>query len=262
MNIEKQNLPLILLTNDDGIQAKGLEWLIEIVKPFGKIIVVAPEKAQSGMSNAITIHTPVRATFVNEKDNIKFYSCNGTPVDCIKLGLHQLLDTKPDFIVSGINHGSNASISIIYSGTMGAVIEGCINGIPSIGFSLSDYSKVADFKAAAHFGRKIFQKILNHGLPKYTCLNVNVPKVQIEDIKGIKVCRQAKGAWKEEYDKRIDPQNGVYYWLTGDFDNFEPDADDTDEWALRNNYVSIVPISIDFTSYTAIEYLKKITNEI
>jgi 5'-nucleotidase len=254
---DRDRLPLILITNDDGINAKGLEALIEIVRPFGEIIIVAPEKAASGMSNAITIADPVRVTLIKEYDNIKMYSCKGTPVDCIKLSIHELLRQKPDFIVSGINHGSNISISVIYSGTMGAVTEGCIHGVPSMGLSLADYSSDADFTSAIHFGKIILKKIIENSIPEHICLNVNIPKSSIENIKGIKICRQAKGTWKEEYEKRIDPHLGVYYWLTGDFENFEPESIETDDWALKNNYISIVPIIIDYTSHSAIEYLKE-----
>jgi 5'-nucleotidase len=254
---DRDRLPLILITNDDGINAKGLGGLIEIVRSFGNIIVVAPEKAESGMSNAISISNPVRASLIKEYDNIRMYSCKGTPVDCVKLSIHQLLERKPDFIVSGINHGSNISISVIYSGTMGAVTEGCVHGIPSMGISLANNSSDADFTSAIHYGKIIFKKFLENDLPENICLNVNIPYSPVQDIKGIKVCRQAKGAWKEEYEKRIDPHNDTYYWLTGDFDNFEPDAHDTDDWALKNNYVSIVPIIIDYTSHNAIEHLRK-----
>ena len=249
--------PLILVSNDDGVNAKGLKNLIEVVKPYGDILVVAPESAKSGMSHAISFKNPIRLNKIKEYENVKIYSCTGTPVDCVKLALNQVVDRKPDFLVSGINHGSNASISVIYSGTMGAVIEGCLNGIPSVGFSILTHAKDADFSLSRKYSQQIFEKVLKQGLPQGVCLNVNFPVIDIDDLKGFKVCRQARGIWKEEFDKRIDPNNRDYYWLTGNFNNFEPDAEDTDEWALNNNYASIVPINVDFTSYDTIEKLKE-----
>lgn len=249
------NKPLILVTNDDGIHAKGLNTLIDIAKPFGNLFVIAPEKGESGMSHAITINTPVRIKQVMESEGISVYSCSGTPVDSVKLAINRLLPRKPDYLLSGINHGSNSSISVIYSGTLGAAIEGCLNGIPSAGFSILDHSDNPDFSAPQKYCAKIISNILQNGLELNTCLNVNFPAVTSEKIKGIKVCRQAKGVWKEEYDKRTDPHNKEYFWLTGDFHNFEPDAADTDEWSLKNNFISIVPIKVDFTSYDTMKHL-------
>ncbi|RLD62931.1 MAG: 5'/3'-nucleotidase SurE [Bacteroidetes bacterium] len=249
--------PLILVSNDDGVSAKGLKNLIEVVKPYGDIVVVAPETAKSGMSHAISFKNPIRLNKVEEYDNVKIYSCSGTPADCVKLALNQVVDRKPDYLVSGINHGSNASISVIYSGTMGAAIEGCLNGIQSIGFSILSHSLDADFALAKKYSQQIFEKVMEKGLPKGICLNVNFPVIDIDELEGFKVCRQAQGVWKEEFDKRVDPNNKDYYWLTGNFNNFEPDAEDTDEWALRNNYASIVPIKVDFTSYGTIEEMKE-----
>jgi len=254
--------PLILLSNDDGVNAKGLQELIELLKPFGELIVVAPEKGESGKSHAITINNPVRVSKIISDNNITIYSCTGTPVDAVKLAINQLLPRKPDFLVSGINHGSNASISVIYSGTMGAAIEGCLNGIPSIGFSVLDHSEDADFSVAKAFIGTIFKNVIEKNLPIGTCLNVNFPNVSIKKIKGIRICRQTRGVWKEEYEKRIDPHNGEYYWLTGDFHNFEPNAKDTDEWALANNYIAIVPIQVDLTSYEAIKKIRDWTYDI
>ena len=251
----KQNKPLIFISNDDGIQANGLQTLIEAIKPFGDIFVVAPEKGESGKSHAITMNVPIRVTKILEKDNIVMYSCTGTPVDSVKLAINQLLPRKPDYLVSGINHGSNASISVLYSGTMGVAIEGCLNGIPSIGFSVLDHSSNADFSIAKAYIGSIFKNVMENGLPSGTCLNVNFPVVPLNQIKGVKVCRQTKGVWKEEFEKRKDPHHSDYYWLTGDFNNFEPDANDTDEWALANNYISIVPILVDLTSNLGIKHL-------
>lgn len=258
----KKNKPLILISNDDGVQAKGLHSLIESMKPFGEIVVVAPEKGESGKSHAITINTPVRVHKVSESEGLVIYSCTGTPVDSVKLAINQLLPRKPDFLVSGINHGSNASISVIYSGTMGAAIEGCLNGIPSIGFSVLDHSSNADFSLAEKYIGTIFKNVMENSLPVSVCLNVNFPVVPKNKVKGIRVCRQTKGVWKEEYEKRKDPHNHDYYWLTGDFHNFEPQAKDTDEWALANNYISIVPIHVDLTSYDGIKQIQGWTYDI
>ena len=247
---------LFLVTNDDGIGARGLDALIEVVRPFGKVFVIAPEEGQSGMSHAITVKYPIRLSKVHEEEGLVKYSSNGTPVDCVKLALNKLLDRAPDMILSGINHGSNASSSIIYSGTMAAAIEGCINGIPSIGFSLLDYSPDANFSSVLKYAGMILSEAIEKGIPDETCLNVNFPVNTYKKIKGIRICRQNKGVWKEEFDHRRDPQNRDYYWLTGEFINLEPDAPDTDEYALHKNYVSIVPVHIDLTSYKAIDKLR------
>jgi 5'-nucleotidase len=253
--------PLILVTNDDGIEAKGIRSLIEMVKPFGDVITVAPFHVHSGKSHAITVEIPIRYRLLQEYENVKVYGCTGTPVDSVKLAFSAILPRRPDLIVSGINHGSNASVSVVYSGTMGAVIEGCLNGIPSIGFSLLDFDPDADFQAARHYGRKIVQHVLDNGLPDATCLNVNIPPVDLQQVKGIKVCRQARGVWREEFERRLDPRKGEYYWLTGYFVNHENGATDTDEWALENNFISVVPVQVDFTNYKAIERLKTIQDD-
>jgi 5'-nucleotidase len=256
MKVKMKKKPLILVSNDDGFNALGLKALIEVVREFGEIVVVAPEKGESGMSHAISIVTPIRKKTILKEKDLTIYSVSGTPVDCVKLAINQLLDRKPDFLVSGINHGSNASISVIYSGTMGAAIEGCFNGIPSVGFSLLNHDPNADFTAAKVYTRIIFKELLNHGLPQGTCLNVNVPNEPMEKIKGIEVCRMAKGVWKEEYDKRKDPHGRSYYWLTGQFNNYEPNAKDTDEAVLAANKVAVVPVSVDITDYEALKNLK------
>jgi 5'-nucleotidase len=255
--VKKDQEKLFLVTNDDGIHARGIKVLTEIVRKLGKVYVVAPQESQSGMSHAITVKTPIRIRKVLHEEGCFIYSCNGTPVDCVKLALNKLLDRRPDMIIAGINHGSNSSASIVYSGTMAAAIEGCINGIPSIGLSLLDYSPDADFSGIVKHVNKIIIKALEHGIPQDTCLNVNFPVNHSGEIKGIKICRQTKGVWVEEFDQRTDPQNRTYFWLTGDFHNLEPDAKDTDEWALHHNYISIVPVHPDFTSYAAMPHLKK-----
>ncbi len=246
---ESQNMSLILVTNDDGVEAKGLEALIEAVKPFGRIIAVAPSEPQSGMSHAITVKVPLRITKVREEEGLTVYKCYGTPVDCVKMALNHLLPGKPDLVVSGINHGSNSAASVFYSGTMGAALEGCINEIRSIGFSLLNLDHNADFTTAMHFARIITEKVLQNGLPDSVCLNVNFPDIPVEQVAGVKICRQNKGFWQEEFDQRTDPAGKHYYWLTGVFHNSEPNATDTDEWALNNNYVSIVPLKTDLTCH-------------
>lgn len=249
---------LIFVSNDDGVDAPGLASLIDMVKPYGDVFVVAPEHGQSGMSHSISLLKPLRVKTHKKENGLTICSVPGTPVDCVKLAVNQLLPRKPDIMVSGINHGSNAAISVIYSGTMGAAIESSLYGIPSIGFSLLDHSKYADFSVAKNHGLKIFTTILQKKLPTGVALNVNFPVVDEKDFKGFKVCKQTKGVWKEDFEKRVDPYGLDYYWLTGEFLNFEPEDKETDEYALMNNYASIVPVKIDFTEYQMIEELKKI----
>lgn len=237
---------LILVTNDDSINAKGIGTLLQIATEYGEVVVVAPDSPQSGQSNALTINTPLRYKEVENTPTLKRYSCNGTPTDCVKIALNDILDRKPDLLISGINHGSNAAINVIYSGTMGAVLEGCENKIPAIGFSICDHSPNADFTPFTPYIRNVLFEQIANPLPYGICLNVNAPKGK---IKGIKVTRQCRGSWTEEYDKRIDPRGQKYFWLTGEFRNEEPTATDTDEWALANGYVSIVPTKIDLTAY-------------
>jgi 5'-nucleotidase len=248
--------PLIFVTNDDGIQAGGIRCLIEVAKEFGKVVVLAPDKPQSGMSHAITVTQPLRIRKIFEENGVAEYSCNGTPVDSVKLGEKIILRRKPDLVLSGVNHGSNASINIIYSGTMAAVLEACIDGIPAIGFSLLNYAHDADFSPAVPYLRAVIRDVLENGLPQGVCLNVNIPAVPSEEIKGIRVCRQADSTWEEEFDERIDPHKREYYWLKG---IFKPREDDpgTDHWALSNNFVSVVPVQFDFTAHSAIDMLRE-----
>ncbi len=243
--------PKILVTNDDGITAPGLRELVNAMKPLGKVYVVAGEKTMSGTGHAITVREPLRLQIITKNDDYEEYSCNGTPVDCVKLGSSIVIGEKPDLLVSGINHGSNASINIVYSGTMAAVLEGCIDEIPSIGFSLLDYSQNADFSTCKTYVQTIAKKVLENGLPEGTCLNVNIPSVNGEEIRGIKVCRQAKAKWAENIKTRTDPSKRDYYWLTGSFEH-KDNGEDTDHWALENNYVSVVPVHYDFTAHKAI----------
>lgn len=243
----------ILITNDDGINAKGIAALIDAAKEFGDVLVVAPNTARSGMSNAITVEHPIRLTKIEVESGIETYSCTGTPVDCIKLAFDKLIDKKPDLILSGINHGSNSSVSIHYSGTMGATIEGCIHEVPSIGFSLSDYSHNADFYPMLPYVKRIIKATLKKGLPIGTCLNVNAPKGKPI---GIEICRQGRGRWVEEFDHRIDPQKRDYYWITGYYKNFDNGSNDTDNHVIETQKIAIVPITIDLTNYQFINKLK------
>lgn len=249
--------PLILVTNDDGINAPGIRTLISVVKNIGDVIVVAPDSPQSGMGHAITINSTLHSSRITPKNSeIIEYSCSGTPADCVKLAINELMPRKPDLCVSGINHGSNSSINVIYSGTMSAAIEAGIEGVPAIGFSLLDYSWNADFSHSKDFIRKITSNALNNGIPKGVVLNVNIPAVKKSDIKGVKICRQAKAYWVEEFDKRKNPLGQEYYWLTGKFVN-KDQGEDTDEWALKNNYISIVPVEFDLTAHHAIQGLNE-----
>ncbi|MES2836529.1 MAG: 5'/3'-nucleotidase SurE [Bacteroidota bacterium] len=249
--------PLILVTNDDGITAPGIRNLISVMNELGRVVVVAPDKPQSGMGHAITINATLRVNKIKSDGPQQEYSCTGTPVDCVKVAINEVLKEKPALIVSGINHGSNSSVNVIYSGTMSAAVEGALENIPSIGFSLCNFSIEADFSPALKYVKSIAEKVLEKGLPARTCLNVNFPSVPAEMIQGVRICRQALGYWEEELDKRTDPSGKEYFWLTGKFKNLD-NAEDTDEWALANNYVSVVPVLTDFTAHSAIEHLKSI----
>lgn len=247
--------PLILVTNDDSIVAPGIRALIEVMKEIGEVVVVAPDSPQSAMGHAITINNTITLSKVSlDKEIEKEYSCSGTPVDCVKIAVHEILKRKPDLCVSGINHGSNSSINVIYSGTMSAAVEAGIEGIPAIGFSLLDYSWDADFEPFKSFVKNIAQHVLKNSLPDGVILNVNFPKLKKEEIKGIKICRQAKATWVEEFDKRTNPMGKEYYWLSGEFVN-QDKGEDTDEWALHNGYISVVPVQFDLTAHHAISQL-------
>jgi len=247
--------PLILVTNDDGVHAAGLKELYTVMKNFGDVVVVAPMEAHSGMGHAVTVRSPLRLKEFVKEPGFEVYGCSGTPVDAVKMGEQVVLKRKPDLLVSGINHGSNSSVNVVYSGTMAAVIEGAINGITSIGFSLTDYSANADFSACEKYVTRIAGSVLSNGLAPGICLNVNIPAVEADKIMGVKVCKQGKGQWVEEFDKRIDPHNRSYYWLTGSFKSFE-NGRDTDEWALANNYVSVVPMQFDLTAHQSLDIIK------
>jgi 5'-nucleotidase len=252
-----KHLPVILVTNDDGISAPGIRNLVEAVKGLGKVVVVAPDKPQSGMGHAITIGNPLRLTPMHHVfEGVEAWQCSGTPVDCVKLAVDKVLRRKPDLCLSGINHGANHSINVIYSGTMSAAVEAAIESIPSIGFSLLDYSVEADFGPARKYVRKIVEEVITHPLDKHLILNVNFPAVPDSLIKGIKICRQAYAKYEEDFVERNDPNNKKYYWLTGKFVNFDKGRD-TDVWALEHNYVSVVPVQFDMTNYVLKSKLEK-----
>jgi len=251
-------VPLILVTNDDGIHAKGLSSLVSVARRFGDVVAISSQEPMSGMSHAITIKVPLRVKLLEEEPGFRSYLTNGTPVDGVKLVFNSLTERKPHLLVSGINHGSNSSSSILYSGTMAAAMEGAINHIPSIGFSLLDFDPDADFTASARVAEEVIGMVLEKGLPDGICLNVNVPAVPDKEIKGIRMSSMANGYWKEEFEKRTDPNGREYYWLTGFFHNREADngGEGTDEWALKNSYVSIVPIHTDLTAYGVLQEMK------
>lgn len=255
--IQTGKRPVILVTNDDDITAPGIHALVEAVSPLGKVVVVAPDRAQSGMGHAITIGIPLRLNKVALfAPDIEAYQCSGTPVDCVKLARDKILHGPPDICLSGINHGANHSINIIYSGTMSAAMEAAIEGIPAIGFSSLDYSYEADFTIAKKIAFQLTKKLLKGGYPENTLLNVNIPNIKEDQLKGIRICRQANARWVEEFDERHDPHGKKYYWLTGRFQNLD-DGEDTDVKALENNYVSVVPVQFDLTSYSLKKQLEK-----
>lgn len=247
----------ILVTNDDGITAPGIAALIEVAKEFGEVLIVSPDSPQSGQGHAITIYDPIRLTKVDYFPGLEAYKCSGTPVDCVKLAKNVLLnDVKPDLCVSGINHGGNAGVNILYSGTMSAAMEASIEGIPSIGFSLLDFSKDADFTAAKHYARLIIKAVLENDLVEAKLLNVNIPHLPLSEIKGIKVCTQANAMWVEDYVEGQDPRGGKYYWLAGKFEDRDPENHGGDVRALNTGYVSVVPSMHDLTKFEAIPELK------
>lgn len=251
--------PVILITNDDGVTAPGIRALVEAAKGLGKVIVVAPDKPQSGMGHAITIGNPLRLQKVNvfENEHVEAWACSGTPVDCVKLAVDKVIHSKPDICLSGINHGANHSINVIYSGTMSAALEAAIESIPSIGFSLLDLSIEADFTAAKKYARILVEHVLDsEPHDKHLCLNVNIPKGEEKMIKGIRIARQAYAKYEEEFDERKDPHGKRYYWLTGEFINFDK-GKDTDVWALENNFVSVVPVQFDLTNNELKKKLEK-----
>ena len=256
-----KNDRLIFVSNDDGYQARGFAATIEVARQYGRVVAVAPLTPQSGRSQAITLNEPLFLELQHEEEGLQIYSFSGTPVDCVKVAFdHLLVGQKVDLVLSGINHGSNAGINVLYSGTMGAAIEGSFYRCPAIGLSLTDHSPDADFMAAKHYARQIIEAVLENPIEQGStlCLNVNVPDIDPMDIKGIKVCRQCRGIWREEFYPHDNPQGRRYFWLAGAFDNYEPDCEQTDEWALANGYVAVVPVQIDMTAYDRLPYLERI----
>lgn len=248
---------LILVTNDDGYDSKGIKAAIEVARRFGRVVVVAPEITQSGMSQAITMFSPLYLRKVSEAEGVEMYAFSGTPVDCVKMAFdHLLKDQKIDLVISGVNHGSNSAVNVLYSGTMGAAIEGSFYGCPAIGLSLTDHCADADFEASILYGERIVRAVMESEIGCPLCLNVNIPKGEPREIRGIRVCRQNKGYWKEEFFRHEDPRGRSYFWLTGEFVNREPEASDTDEWALSHGYVSVVPVQVDLTEYRQISPLR------
>ncbi len=251
---------LILVTNDDGFNAKGFQAAIEVARTLGRVVGVAPETTQSGMSQAITMYSPLYIKKVRDEEGVEVYSFSGTPVDCVKMAFDYLLkEERVDMVISGINHGSNSAVNVLYSGTMGAAIEGSFYGCPSIGLSLTDHDHDADFDASVEYGKRIVGQIMeaveSGAVEMPLCLNVNIPVARPEEIRGIRLCRQNKGYWREEFFRHEDPRGREYFWLTGDFVNREPEATDTDEWALANNYVAVVPVQVDLTDYGMLKRL-------
>lgn len=258
--MEKNTDRLILVTNDDGYDSRGLAAAVEVARTFGRVVVVAPETTQSGMSQAITMYNPLYLRRVRGEEGVDVYAFSGTPVDCVKMAFDYLLrDERIDLVISGINHGSNSAVNVLYSGTMGAAIEGSFYGCPSVGLSLDDHAADADFEAAVHYGRRIVGDLLAApGLELPLCLNVNVPAGRPDAVKGIRLCRQNRGYWREEFFRHEDPRGREYFWLTGDFVNGEPEAEDTDEWALAHGYVAVVPVQVDLTDYRQLERLRTV----
>ncbi|MEM6831343.1 MAG: 5'/3'-nucleotidase SurE [Bacteroidota bacterium] len=249
--------PLILVTNDDGITSRGIRKLVELVATVGEVVVLAPDSPQSGMGHAITVGDPLRIRRNDIFGDIVAYECTGTPADCVKLAKHHVFkDRKIDLVVSGVNHGSNSSISILYSGTMSAAIEAAIENVPAIGFSLCDFNPDADMSHIDEYVLKVVHETLEKGIPEGVALNVNFPPIQNEKIKGIKVCRQANANWEEQFDERKDPYGRNYFWMVGNFVSRDR-GEDNDESALANNYVSIVPSQFDLTAYNAIRQLNE-----
>ena len=246
---------LILVTNDDSVNAKGIQSLVKIASTLGRVVVVAPDKPQSGMGHAITLSDPIRLNRVWMFGDVEAYSSSGTPVDCVKLAIYEVLERKPDLVLSGINHGENSSTNVLYSGTMSAAIEGAMEGLPSIGFSLSDFSSEADFMQYEAYVSRIISKALKEDFPKFTCLNVNIPNVPASDIAGIKVCTQAHAFWADRFDKREDQFGRPYYWLTGEFGEVNP-QEDSDLHALYRGYISIVPTQFDLTNHKILDEIK------
>lgn len=249
--------PVILVTNDDSLLAPGLALLVEEAQKWGKVIVVAPQNAQSGMGHAVTVNTHIRLTQNNMFPGVETYSCTGTPVDCVKIGINKVLNNRvPDLIVSGVNHGTNIATNILYSGTMSAAVEGALENIPSIGFSHENHGWDVDLDICRPIISATIKNVLENGLGANTCLSVNIPHVKEGEIKGVKICRQAQAYWEDTFDERLDPLGKPYYWLTGDFVNHD-EGTDADFNALKAGYATVVPVQFDMTAYKEIKKLQE-----
>ena len=253
----EEKKPLILVVNDDGVEAKGIRALSEVAREFGRVVMIAPGNGRSGMSHAITFASPLRLRRIHHSDDFEIYRTNGTPVDAVKLALrHILKDQQVDLLVSGINQGANTSVSVFYSATVAAAVEGCLCGIPSVAFSQVNFTYDSDFELAKMAVRKIIPSVLQKGLPPQICLNVNIPNIPLQEAKGMKITRQAKNYWQEDIDARTDPGNNQYFWMNGSLQEIDKERD-TDMWAVKHNYVSIQPLRTDWTDQTMIQELKK-----
>lgn len=260
------SIPLILISNDDGYLAKGIRQLVDMVKTMGNVVVCAPEGPRSGFACAFSATTPLRLTLREEQEGIQIWSCNGTPVDCVKMALSEILTRKPDLVLGGINHGDNGSVNTHYSGTMGVVMEGCMKGIPSVAYSLCDHADDADFEPLRPYVERYTRQVLAEGLPQGVCLNINFPLLKSDECpqqsyKGVRLCRMAKGTWYNEITKCHHPRGYDYYWMVGHYRNDEPDAEDTDNWALQHGYVAITPTRMDVTAYEAMNSLKSFVEQ-
>ena len=248
--------PLLLISNDDGYLAKGINCLVEMLSDLGDIIVCAPDDARSGFSCAFSATVPLRLQCRAQRPGVEIWSCTGTPVDCVKMALAEIVPRTPDLVIGGINHGDNASVNAHYSGTMGVTLEGCMKYIPSVAFSLCDHREDADFEPLRPLIHEIIQRVLHEGLPLGVCLNVNFPLLEESGYKGVRVCRMAKGTWGQEVTKCHHPRGYDYWWMVGSYTNDEPEAEDTDNWALTHGYVAITPTQIDITAYQAMDKIK------
>lgn len=254
--------PLIFITNDDGVNAKGLRSLIGVARRFGRVVVIAPDSARSGMSHAITLNNPLYMNVIEDSEDVRILSCSGTPVDCVKMAFdYYFLDERPDLNISGINHGSNSATNVLYSGTMGAAREASLYGAPTLGLSLDDHDPDADFDGALMVAEKLIADLLNSPVSEQLCLNVNIPACRPEQIKGYKVCRQTKGYWREDFFARKTPMGKDYFWLTGGFINIEPDEAEVDENALAAGYVAVVPVTVDTTNYSQLDMVAEMIND-
>lgn len=255
-NIYAMPKPFLLISNDDGVNAPGLHFLVETLKPVADLLVVAPDGPRSGFSCSITSTLPLCYHVISDEPGCKIVSCTGTPTDCVKLALNAFPDCKPDLVVGGINHGDNSSVNTHYSGTMGVVIEGALQGYPAIAFSLCNHSLNADFSPLAPYIVDFVFKAIAMGMPEMTCLNVNFP--DCPSFAGVRICRMAHSRWEKELEERTHPWGKKYYWLVGNCRELEPEAEDTDRWALAHGYVAITPTNLDVTAHGLIPVLREL----